>query len=236
VLAGESPPRQIREHINQQTRSRQRKRKEPLPFQSHNPLPPKPPPPPLPPKSPACERVSRPSDEPASTQNERSRPHERSRIELARALKPLGRPNRISASPGPFRQSPRKSACERVRSKSTHPRALKTNKLARASGREQSFKEASPLSTTRSPHPSRHPHPCSALKHSVRAGKEQSDEPASTQNNKLDRASGREQSFKEASKTPRSSPAPHRNRFPSLPASKHSVRAGKEQIDAPAST
>jgi hypothetical protein len=36
----------------------------------------------------------------------------------------------------------------------------------------------------------------------VRAGKERSDAPASTQNNQLARASGLEESFEEASKTP----------------------------------
>jgi hypothetical protein len=70
----------------------------------------------------------------------------------------------------------------------------------------------------------------------VRAGAEQRDAPASTQNLKLARASGREQSFEEASITSRSSrrltePATH-----PFPQSKPSVRAGKEQSDEPAST
>jgi hypothetical protein len=82
---------------------------------------------------------------------------------------------------------------------SDEPASTLNNKLARASGREQSFEEASKTSQSSRRLTKTATHPCRQTNPSVRAGKEQSDEPASTQNNKLDRDSGREKSFEEAS-------------------------------------
>jgi hypothetical protein len=88
------------------------------------------------------------------------------------------------------------------------PLLPKTPNLARDIGRERSLEEASPLNyrrplTQATTFPASQKYSVRAGKEqsnpSVRAGKERSDAPASTQNNQLARASGREQSFEEAS-------------------------------------
>jgi hypothetical protein len=110
----------------------------------------------------------------------------------------------------------------------------KTPNLARDSGRERSLEEASPLNYRR-PLTQATTFPASQ-KYSVRAGKEQSDAPASHLNLKLDRVSGREQSFKEASRTSRSIRRLTETATHPFSQSNPSVRAGKERSDAPAST
>jgi hypothetical protein len=121
---------------------------------------------------------------------------EKSFGEASKTLQPV--PPLTEPATHPSRQN--KYSVRAGKARSHEPASTQNNQLACASGREESFEEASKTLQPVPPLAEPATHPSLQNKPSVRAGKERSDEPASTQNLKLARASGREKSFEEASK------------------------------------